>query len=198
MECIVYQNSVFADSITEIEEHLIVLVHTLISKQEKINELATIDHLTGLHNRRYFDLLIESEINIMERNGGLINLALIDVDNFKRINDIYGHLVGDDILKAFARILLDSTRKSDIVVRYGGDEFLIAASCPDPDFDAAEIIENRIVDKLRVWNKKNAPTGIKLSISIGHSVLKKGDILETAIHEADQRMYKNKRLKLSI
>lgn len=198
LECGVYQNAVFADAITETEEHLIVLVYTLISKQEKINALATIDHLTGLHNRRYFDLLIESEINTMERNGGVISMALIDIDNFKKINDIYGHLVGDGILKACAHIILDSTRKSDIVVRYGGDEFLIATSCPYPDLDIFEIIENRIADKLKVWNEKNAPAGITLSVSIGHSVLEKGKILETAIHEADQRMYENKRRKCLI
>lgn len=198
MECKVYQDIVFASSITEIEEHLIILVHTLINKQEQINALATIDHLTGLHNRRYFDLLIESKINSMERTGGLIYLTLIDVDNFKKINDIYGHTVGDDILKICAGILLDSVRKADIVVRYGGDEFLIAASSSSPDLNTSEIIAQRIADKLRVWNKKNAPAGIKLSLSIGHSVLQKGGGLDTCIHEADQRMYENKRGKAVI
>ena len=198
MECAVYQNAVFADPVTEIEEHLIVLIHTLISKQEQINALATIDHLTGLHNRRSFDILIETEINVIERNDGQIHLTLIDIDNFKKINDMYGHPAGDEMLKTCARILSDSTRKSDIVVRYGGDEFLIAASCPSTNLDAAEIIEKRIIDKLRVWNKKNAAAGIELSFSIGHSVLKKGFTLEAAIHEADQRMYENKRRKLLI
>lgn len=196
MECTVYQNAVFSDPVTEIEEHLIVLIHTLICKQEQINALATIDHLTGLHNRRSFDILIETELSVMERNDGQIYLTLIDLDDFKKINDVYGHSAGDEMLKSCAQILSDSTRKSDILVRYGGDEFLIAASCPSSNLDAAEIIEKRILDKLRVWNKKNAAAGVELSFSIGHSVLKKGESLEAAIREADLRMYENKRRKL--
>ncbi|MDD5287129.1 MAG: GGDEF domain-containing protein [Desulfuromonadaceae bacterium] len=191
-ECEIYRDAVFADEITELEEHLIVLVHTLVCKQEEINSLAITDHLTGLYNRRYFDLLIPSEIESMLRNNGVIYITLIDIDDFKLINDKYGHLFGDKILKECAMILSGSTRKSDLLVRFGGDEFLIASSCSENDENSAKMMHQRILEKLEIWNVEHAYEGLELSLSLGCSVLKKGIGLETAINEADRRMYENK------
>jgi diguanylate cyclase (GGDEF)-like protein len=198
LECPVYKDAVSANPVKETEEHLIVLVHALARKQEELNSLATTDYLTGLHNRRYFDLLIPSEIELMIRNMGVIYITVLDIDDFKLANDTYGHLVGDKILQACASILSAATRKSDLLVRFGGDEFLIASNCADNDENCAEITHQRILERLETWNQEHPADGLAFSISLGHSVMKEGVTLEAAITEADRRMYQNKNLKRSL
>lgn len=195
LECPVYKDAVSANPVKETEEHLIVLVHALARKQEELNSLATTDYLTGLHNRRYFDLLIPSEIQTMLRNDGAINITIIDIDDFKAINDTQGHLVGDRILQECAAILSASTRKADMLVRFGGDEFLISSNCLQDDDYCGRMTHQRILENLDSWNREHASDGLAFSISIGLSVLKEGITLETAIAEADMKMYEDKKLK---
>ena len=88
-----------------------------------LHELAVIDELTGLHNRRFFDLRLSYEIDRSQRYGHPMSLALFDVDFFKRVNDTYGHSVGDDALRHLAQVAGRAVRKADLLARFGGEEF---------------------------------------------------------------------------
>jgi two-component system cell cycle response regulator len=90
-----------------------------------LNEHATHDWLTGLHNRRYFEATLANHIEVASRYGRDLSLVLFDLDRFKQINDTHGHDAGDDVLRQFATLLKASARKADIVCRYGGDEFAV-------------------------------------------------------------------------
>lgn len=88
-------------------------------------ELSLEDPLTGLHNRRYFDAVIESEIDRVARTGEAALLLMIDIDHFKRVNDMHGHPVGDQVLQAVAHAIRSCMRPMDTVARYGGEEFVV-------------------------------------------------------------------------
>jgi GGDEF domain-containing protein len=96
---------------------------------ERVNKIlkiqATIDPLTKLYNRGYFNEGIEKEINRCERYGSALSLIIFDIDKFKIINDTFGHLAGDDVLKELSRLCETSIRSSDILARWGGEEFVI-------------------------------------------------------------------------
>ena len=152
--------------------------------------LATKDLLTGLYNRNYFDLVILKEAEKIKRHGGRLAIVLIDIDRFKYINDTYGHLHGDGVLRECAMMLNDAVRSSDTLVRFGGDEFLIVMHGADCS-EKAPLIK-RIDLLIRKWNQQFASNGYELSFSFGCSVLEKDKDITEAIEEADGLMYKNK------
>jgi diguanylate cyclase (GGDEF)-like protein len=194
-ECEVFQLAVYSDPVTEIEEHIVMLVHNLKEKYEQVNALALTDHLTGLYNRRYFELFIELEGKKIARNNGTICIMLIDVDNFKRINDEHGHITGDEILRECARVLSRSVRTCDILTRYGGDEFLIAASFLPDVGNPGDEIWRRVEGNLELWNQQMRPNGIELSLSAGYALLTGDRRLDDVIKDADIKMYESKRTK---
>ncbi len=112
-------------------------------QQEEIIKLANFDGLTGLLNRRCFIEKIEDKIKTLTRNNDFISLIILDLDNFKKVNDNFGHHVGDDVLIITAQLLMASLRETDFVARYGGDEFII---CLIESFhrDQKIIIENHL------------------------------------------------------
>ena len=90
-----------------------------------LNEQATRDWMTGLHNRRYFEETFADHIEAATRYSRELSLVLFDIDDFKQVNDTLGHDAGDEVLRRFADLLKNTARKSDIVCRYGGDEFAV-------------------------------------------------------------------------
>ncbi len=112
-----------------------------------LQKYSIIDELTGLKNFRYYNMRIKEEINRADRNKSKLSIILFDIDNFKKYNDIYGHTEGNKILKKIAEIIKKSIRKSDIGIRYGGDEFLIIL--PDTDKKGAFILANKIKEKIK-------------------------------------------------
>jgi diguanylate cyclase (GGDEF)-like protein len=189
-ECDVYQEGVFQDPMAEVYEHVLTLVHSLKSKQEELKHLATTDMLTGLFNRNYFYISVEREIEKILRSGGRPLFVMIDINNFKYVNDRHGHQYGDKVLKEAASVLNKSTRTSNLLVRLGGDEFLILL----PSFTGGEkeALVRRIRRHTYAWNGKWATSDYKLSFSTGHSVLDPGKKLEDCLSEADTRMYRHK------
>lgn len=107
-----------------------------------LNEQATHDWLTGLYNRRYFEATLHDHIETATRYVRELSLVIFDLDRFKQINDTHGHDAGDEVLRQFATLLKTSARKSDIVCRFGGDEF--AVILPETDRASAERFAERL------------------------------------------------------
>jgi diguanylate cyclase (GGDEF)-like protein len=127
------------------------------------NDLLLLDYLTGINNRRSFDYALRRRV-ASARNGTPFALLLIDLDNFKSVNDRLGHRECDEILKTFAEILNECFRRSGFVARYGGDEF--AAIVEMEDIDGAGAIKERLQSRLDEWNARSGKPW-KLSVSMG-------------------------------
>lgn len=188
--CDVFLEAVCKDPVTEIEEHLIILTHSLRTKQFDLRRIATTDSLTGLFNRNYFEMTIPREIEKAKRRKENLLIFIIDIDKFKNFNDTYGHQYGDKILKECADILQKATRSSDLLIRYGGDEFMVVMHPNSNEY--AGRFEERIMKDLQEWNNMNPENDIKLSLSIGSAMCKPGFLLTDVIDEADKEMYRNK------
>lgn len=156
---------------------------------------STTDSLMAINNRRYFDKRIIEEISVSLRYGRPLSLLLIDVDNFKNVNDTYGHIAGDDVLKALAVTMKETARESDILARYGGEEIVMIA--PDTSKDHAAILAERIralIEKSSFPIPFHPQKNLKITISIGVSVLDSENAIhpEEFIEEADKALYKAK------
>ncbi len=109
----------------------------------KLEVLAAIDELTGLLNRRYGMKRLNEEFERAKRHNSTLSVTMLDIDNFKQLNDTYGHLAGDHILKTFAELICEESRVSEFALRYGGEEFLII-------FPGASVIScDRVVERMR-------------------------------------------------
>ena len=113
--------------------------HKLI---EDLKTQSSTDKLTELYNRSYLEPFLESEINAAKKEHQKISVIMVDMDHFKEINDTYGHIVGDHVLMIFAQVVLKCIRKTDIIARYGGDEFIVVL--PNTDTDTARSVAERI------------------------------------------------------
>ena len=130
--------------------------------------------------------------NNSKRGNQLLALIFIDVDKFKNINDTYGHKVGDEILKEVSKLLMNSTRKGDLVARFGGDEFLVLLPCIKK-YEDIKIVESRI-QSIKDKTLKLGEIEIKISLSLGISAYPKdGNNIEELITKADKKMYIQKR-----
>ncbi len=192
-ECPVYRKAVYADPMTELQEHLVVLMHSLRRKHEELQSLATTDELTGLFNRRYFDLFAQKEHQRLARTPSTLILMVIDINDFKLINDQYGHIIGDQVLKQVADVLMCATRKTDLVARYGGDEFVVLMDDPNrqPDISPLLLI-NRIEKKMEQMQSQHPIEEAFISLSYGCSVLEHTTKLDHSFHAADKAMYRYK------
>ncbi|MGD2029080.1 MAG: GGDEF domain-containing protein [Desulfobacterales bacterium] len=140
----------------------------LIDSNVRLNELATTDDLTSLYNRRHFDLRLIEETHRSDRYNQDLSLIMIDFDDFKHHNDTYGHQTGDKILKEVAGLIQKSIRKSDMVFRYGGDEFIVLV--PGCNLKQAEQIANALVKQVDSYHFENLEgqplTGISISCGV--------------------------------
>lgn len=162
---------------------------TLRGMMRQLEEVAATDELTNLYNRRYFLRMASRELHGMheEQTHGL---ALIDLDHFKRINDAYGHAVGDRVLQTFATVAQGSLRESDILARYGGEEFvMLIPRCSQQQL--SECCE-RVRQVFAEVELEGLPD-VELSLSVGMTLLHWGDDLDTALQRADQALYQAKR-----
>ena len=179
--------------ISEIYDHLGMLVRNMKASQERLRKLATRDLLTGLYNRNFFNESIIQDIRKAERRHEKLSIIIIDIDNFKFINDTYGHLHGDGVLRACADLLKKCVRKSDFLCRYGGDEFIIVT--PMQTCEENHLLFSRIDKSLEEWNAAYATFDYSLSMSIGCAVWEDGKDVIEVLNEADKKMYLNKQKK---
>ncbi len=150
-----------------------------------INQVCTIDHLTGAWNRHAMAMKLAEESERTQRSGQACALCMIDIDHFKRINDQYGHKVGDEVLQAFTSTISRDLRKYDSLFRYGGEEFLMLL--PNTSLDNAALLLNRIREKLAatpITSSKGQVVHLTASFGVaqlvGHEAIE--DILEYADH----------------
>jgi two-component system, cell cycle response regulator len=155
-------------------------------RAEAYYELAILDHLTGLHNRRFIEEHLRAEIARAKRRGDPLIVLMLDLDNFKGINDRFGHSAGDLVLKEFARRLTKAIRGSDIAVRLGGDEFLVVLpECPP---EKMEVVLSRLKD----FEIEMGQDRIPVSSSRGWAQYQATDTAEELIKRADEALYAHK------
>jgi diguanylate cyclase (GGDEF)-like protein len=158
--------------------------------------LAYYDELTGVINYRWLMQTLDGEVNRCARYGKNMTVIMIDIDHFKRVNDTYGHITGNLILKSFAEVLKNNLRNVDMVGRYGGDEFLIIL--PEASHEDAKVVLDRIKDKLMgirlPYSHDKEKMGGSLSFSAGvSSFSSNGKTLEELINASDVALYHAKR-----
>lgn len=162
-----------------------------INLQDTLVMQANHDSLTGVYNRRYFNQVIEQELARSKRYERTIGFLMIDVNQFKEINDRFGHQMGDEVLKSVASLLKDAVRESDLVVRYGGDEFLIVLM--ETQGECWTIVD-RIEKSVSSRNRTNELVHFPVTLSIGTASWNPSDnhSIEEVLAEADRRMYEAK------
>lgn len=164
-----------------------------VRQKEMNRELARLarhDSLTGLYNRRYMDELLIREHKRSSRYNRGLAVAIADIDNFKRVNDTYGHDCGDEVLKYLTGIFLESIRETDTVGRWGGEEFLFIFS--ETSCEGAEVVAERIRASIAEKPFDCGDVSIPLSVTIGFSYAHGGGTLTQIIKEADLALYKGK------
>jgi diguanylate cyclase (GGDEF)-like protein len=160
--------------------------------QQHFESRANIDSLTRLHNRRWIDQYLPQAFETCIAGEVPICLMMVDIDYFKKYNDDNGHLAGDACLKAVAEAIRTSIRPSDLLGRYGGEEFVILL--PDTNLDASEIVANRIKDEVEKTEIKGSKleTLPSVTISIGVSVGRPGSFYDDLFKSVDTALYKAK------
>lgn len=162
------------------------LIHHLEESQNELKFLASTDSLTKLYNRRYFLDASQNIINIAKRDNNDIAVLMFDIDRFKNINDSYGHDVGDDVLVLFAKTLNEQVRASDIVCRWGGEEFVLMLH--NTDIGSATLVAENLKHEIELLHVKiKNEQEIRFTTSVG--VAKVETDIEDAIKKADDALY---------
>lgn len=165
------------------------LISELI-RRETAERLAVIDPLTEMYNRRYMMRAITSETSRVDRQDSMFAFLMIDVNGFKQANDTLGHLAGDRILRELSLLLRKTFRTSDIISRFGGDEFLVLLI--EADEEMATRAAERLQKAIEEWNTGEPIKGYNMSVSCGWAVYEKGADAMAVLTAADQAMYHNK------
>jgi diguanylate cyclase (GGDEF)-like protein len=160
---------------------------SLTLANKKLHQLAETDFLTNIYNRRIFLRFLEAEINKARRYSNAFSLIMFDIDHFKAVNDTYGHDVGDYVLKTTVDIIKKDIRRTDVFVRYGGEEFIIML--PETAIEGAKLcaentratIEQNNFDKVK-----------KITISVGVTMFKENDTIDSVTKRVDEALYRAK------
>ena len=173
-----------------------ILIATLKRDRQRLQErlrmessLARTDFLTGVPNTRAFLERLKAELSRVRRKSEPVCVAYLDLDNFKQVNDMHGHLVGDGLLKDVARAIAETVRSSDDIGRLGGDEFAVLLA--DTSADGAPAVGQRLVDRVSALGSKYPGAG--LGVSVGIALLENPpDDAEMVLREADRAAYEAK------
>jgi diguanylate cyclase (GGDEF)-like protein len=162
----------------------------LAVSERKLTLRALTDPLTGVFNRRTFLDLSNKEAARAQRRGSLTSVFMIDIDHFKRINDTYGHPVGDLVIKALAETATKGLRPTDILARYGGEEFVI--TLPETDADVAHRVAERLRAALERLVVPSEGGEVRFTVSIGVATFATGVSIALAMERADHALYRAK------
>lgn len=180
--------------ISYVQDAGLIRIHVLVVTQrkraeEEIHLLATTDSLTGIANRREFVRILEGEVDRARRYGVPLSLAMYDLDNFKRVNDTFGHDAGDYVLQAVIRLVKENIRASDVAARWGGEEFMVLM--PQSDIQAAK----NAAEKLRLAIAGHRFDKLdKLTVSFGVTAFELQDDLNSLLKRVDDALYRAKEL----
>jgi diguanylate cyclase len=165
---------------------------SLRDQAEQLERLSTTDELTGVRNRRYLSRRLEEESGRAAREDGDLALVLLDVDNFKTINDRHSHLVGDEVLARIAAVLAETVRRSDVVARWGGEEF--ALLLPGCDIERASVVAEKVRTAIVAHDWSDTVPGLHVTVSVGVACLREvGRDTLALVQMADRRLYGAKR-----
>jgi diguanylate cyclase (GGDEF)-like protein len=160
---------------------------------KRVRKLSMTDELTGLPNRRAFLDRLENELGRVKRHHEPLSLILIDLDDFKKVNDTYGHAVGDQVLKCYAKDVFSLFRQYDLVARYGGEEFAVLS--PNTDMEGAVSSLGKAMDRVKNMRFEFSGDSIMMpSFSAGIAVYRDGENIDAFIDRADQALYRAKSL----
>lgn len=164
-----------------------------LKKQQEYRLHASIDELTGLYNRRWLKNILSRQMKRGQYSDAALSLLMIDVDHFKEINDTRGHLVGDQVLKLIAQVMIDNVRPTDFVARYGGEEFVTVL--PASDLAAALVVASRVNRAIRESSKVIAEWGRlpDVTVSIGIAQMRDQESMDEFIGRADRALYRAKK-----
>jgi diguanylate cyclase (GGDEF)-like protein/PAS domain S-box-containing protein len=157
---------------------------------ERLRELALLDPLTGVGNRRFIESTTHSRLEELRRYGWPFGVILADIDHFKAVNDTYGHLVGDEVLKMVARTLMHNVRAFDAVGRWGGEEFAIVAQ------NVSAGMLHVLAERLRILVEQSALSihtdSVRVTISLGAAIARSDDTPLSLFDRADHMLYQSK------
>ena len=162
----------------------------LTASNQKLEEMARTDALTGLINRRGVELAIKQEHERFKRSGVAYSVAIIDLDHFKSVNDRFGHGVGDDVLVATASCLASTVRSQDMVVRWGGEEFVIVF--PDTDLKGALVVLENIRKAIKESVIQHDQGSLSVTATIGIAEVEPEESFGMCLNRADELLYQGK------
>lgn len=189
-EVVFSRGQIFSDAeISTLECLLCALVYPLRNglSYKMAMEEAQHDPLTGVYNRGAMEAALDREVSLARRYGSPLSLLFMDIDCFKAVNDTYGHMVGDEVIREFVRCVNSKMRTTDILSRYGGDEFVVIL--PNTDLDGAEQLAGRVREAV-THSKRLAKIGqdVKVTTSIGISTLGDGETARQVLDRADRSL----------
>jgi len=167
------------------------IVETQRSKMQFEHQAST-DALTGVHNRHWMGRAFPRALQRCTLNKQPFAVMVVDIDHFKKINDTYGHLVGDLALKTVAQCMSDNLRPHDLLARYGGEEFAVLLT--EADLESAKMIAERLRSRIAAAEIRSNDISFHVTLSIGITPTQHEDQLENLIHEADQALYRAKQM----
>jgi len=185
-----------ADPLSELDQQALTVVATLIAvslENARLFKLATVDGLTGLYVRRYFQIRLSEECARIRRHGGSVALLMTDIDHFKNFNDTYGHQQGDRVLREMADVCRDAVRMGfDIPCRYGGEEFVIIL--PATDLRGAQEVGERLRKQAAAHPFGGQTTPLQVTLSVGIAAVDEDTLVDEAelVRRADEALYRAK------
>ena len=167
------------------------IIDTQASKNH-FERQASVDALTGIHNRHWMNKAFPRALQRCVRNNHPYAVMVVDIDHFKKVNDTYGHLIGDLALKTAAKCMTECLRPDDLFARYGGEEFAVLLT--ESNLEEAQIVAERLRSKMESIEIRSDDISFHITLSIGITPTQNIETLEKLIDEADQALYRAKQL----
>jgi diguanylate cyclase (GGDEF)-like protein len=182
--------SIIGGHISSLRRHLRISQSELEKSLAIIKEMSIRDELTGVYNRRHLMELLEHEYHRISRGGARFSVAMLDIDHFKSVNDTYGHLTGDEVLRTVSDVIANSLRSADFCGRYGGEEFLLVMT--QTNINGALLCAERIRSTIEQSRFPNMGADFRVTVSLGVTEFGGKEDIPTMIERADKALYRAK------